>query len=84
MQAIFRNALKAMKDDRFVSDLTMHTDELLPVDHLGNVSFNRLLSLMDKSRDDYYVKRNYHNFVHNLDRKSINGNSAILNYLFKA
>lgn len=74
--------LKAMKDDRFVSDLTMHTDELLPVDHLGNVSFNRLLSLMDKSRDDYFIKRNFHNFVHNLDKKSIKGKSAILDCLF--
>ena len=74
--------LKAMKDSRFVSDLTMHMDELLPVDHLGNVSFNRLLSLMDKSRDDYFFKRNFHNFVHNLDKKSIKGKSAILDCLF--
>lgn len=76
--------LKAMKDSQFVSDLTMHTDELLPVDHLGSVSFNRLLFLMDKSRDDFFVKRNYHNFVHNLDRNSIKGKSAILDSLFKA
>lgn len=76
--------LKAMKDNQFVSDLTEHTDELLPIGHLRIVSFNRLLSLMDKSRDDYYVKRNYHNFVHNLDKKSIMGKSAILDCLFKA
>lgn len=74
--------LKAMKDSRFVSDLTEHSDELLPVDLLGIVSFNRLLSLMDKSRDDYCLKRSYHNFVHNLDKKSIKGKSAALDCLF--
>ena len=74
--------LKAMKDNRFVSDLAEHPDELLPVDLLGIVSFNRILSLMDKSRDDYCFKRSYHNFVHNLDKKSIKGKSTILDSLF--
>jgi hypothetical protein len=77
-QWINTKGAKAMKDSRFVSDLTAHMEELLPIDNIGEVSFSRLMCYLDVSRSDYGYKRNYHNFVYNLDKKSLKESISIL------
>ena len=74
--------LKAMKDNQFVSDLTGHMEELLSIDRFWEVSFNSLMCHLDETRSDYYYKRNFHNFVYNLDKKTIKDNIPSLDCLF--
>lgn len=54
-------------------------NSLIPTFNLGKVQFNRLLTHLDQNCDGYYiVRRNYFNFVHNLDKKAIRDYFEIL------
>ena len=58
--------------DQCLSYFNDYPNLMLPVDQLRKVSFNRLLRHLDKNNDIHYLfRRNYFNFVHNLDKKAI-------------
>jgi glycosyltransferase involved in cell wall biosynthesis len=67
--------LKPMKKplyDQCLSYFNDYPNLMLPVNQLRKVSFNRLLRHLDKNNDNLYLfRRNYFNFVHNLDKKAI-------------
>ena len=75
--------LKQMKKplyDQCVSCYREHPNSMIPVGELSTITFNRLLNYLDKDNDYHYLyRRNFFNFVHILDKKSIKTNITQLN-----
>ena len=71
--------MKDISNSQYISYLNKRPNTMFPVDLLGKVSFSRLSKYLFVERDVYWLsKRNFFNFLHNLDKKSIKANMAIL------
>lgn len=58
--------------------LKEHSVTLVPIGQLGRVSFGHFMKFLDETREDYYIKRNYYNFVHNLGKREVRIYSGLL------
>lgn len=71
--------MKDISNSQYISYLKEYPNTMLPVDRLGKVSFSRLDKFLKINKENYWLKkRNFFNFLHNLDKKSIKANMAIL------
>ena len=72
---------KPMKsvNEQYITYLRKSPNNMLPVDQLGKVSFAYLSKYMDIDKESFWLqKRNFFNFLHNLDKKSIKANKNVL------
>ena len=75
--------LKPMKKasyERCLSYFREHPDSMFPINQLGKASFDFLLKNVETYKT-YVLRRDYYNFVHNLDRKKIKVHSKMLQEL---
>lgn len=71
--------MKNLSDSQYIPYLMKPENKLIPVEKLEKTPFRVLSRYLLVEKEEYYNnKRSFYNFLHNLDKKSINANVAIL------
>ena len=70
--------MREISNNQYILYLKEHSVTLVPIGQLGRVSFGHFMKFLDETREDYYIKRNYYNFVHNLGKREVRIYSGLL------